>query len=198
MTDIKLKLRIRLLGLLCLVAGAPALAQQTITVNVTGKLKESACLPDIVPKLENQGGVTNHNLLELEKIKAHQLDGYGKTAGDTQILLRASGCTGDVNFMWVHFTSPNVDDDGRIIPSGSNALRFEIRNNDTSGSFIRVGGSATDYPGAQQGSVTAFSGSHPTNSNRVANKHYGVRYYAIAPVPAGTYVAAVTAHFKYY
>jgi len=124
----------------------------------------------------------------------------GTSAGEAQLHFRATGCTGNVNYMWVHFTSPNVDANGRMIPtSGSNKVRFEIRNNTASGSLVRAGGSAGNMPTSQQGTFAPFSGSHPTNASRVADKYYVIRYYAHQPVSdAGTVSTTATAHFKYF
>jgi len=191
--------------LACAVAACPpAVRAQTlpwldeIYINVTGELKEPACTPSLQQELM-PGSDNTSSVVSLHAVNLWQLDEAGKTAGGVTIQFRASGCTGHVNNMWVHFTSANVDSAGRIIPNGSSQLRFEFRDNDPSGAFIRVNGNAETTPGAEQGTTSAFSGSHPANSNRVATKSYGVRYYAQNPVTqAGNYSASVTANFKYY
>jgi len=105
--------------------------------------------------------------------------------------------------MWVHFESPNVDLDGRIVPNNSVALRFEILDPDlpAPGNLIKVGGSsaAGTLPGAGQGTSVKFSSSHFISSHRVAEKTYIIRYYTpTGSVQKGAYSAQMTANFIYY
>jgi len=173
---------------------------QSISFTVNGTVKQSACTPNL------QRTMVGGNTVDLPEVETDDLNQQGKTWGNTTIHFKAEGCTGNVNNMWIYFTSANVDSNGRIIPNNiphsGNPLRFEIRNNDPSGPRVKVGSSgsnAGNAPDTSQGTAVSFSGANPlTNPNRVANKYYGIRYYANAAVPAGDYSATVTAHFKYY
>jgi len=182
-----------LLALACALTSIPAPAQ-TINVSVSGSLQQSACTPNLV------GSLAGGNIITLGNVKTTDLDVAGKSAGEVELHFRAIGCTGNVNYLWVHFTSPNVDANGRMIPtSGTSKVRFEIRDHTASGSLVRAGGSAGNAPTPNQGTVAPFSGSHPADSSREANKYYVVRYYAHEPVSdAGTVFTTATAHFKYY
>jgi len=181
----------------------PALAQHTLTLNVSGYVDDytppppPACTPNI-PSGSHTRQLVGGNTVNLQAVDITALNVAGKTAGDMTIQFRATGCTGStINNMWVHFTSANVDGNGRIIPSGNNKVRFEIRNNNTSGTLIKVGGSAGSQPNSDQGTAAAFSGAY-TNS-RSADKFYGLRYYAHEAVDTpGSVSASVTANFKYY
>jgi len=188
-------------------AAYPAMAQHTLTLNVSGNVLDdpysppsppSACTPNIQQELR-PGSYNTANAVTLPNVDVSDLGYAGATWGNVTLQFRASGCTGYVDYMWVHFTSSNVDGNGRIIPNNSSQLRFEIRNNDVNGSLVRVGGSAGSSPNANQGTAVSFSGSHPANSSRTANKYYGIRYYAqMAVTSTGNYSATVTANFKYY
>jgi len=190
-------------------AACPLMAQHTLTLNVSGEVMSDpppppppACTPNIPSGSHTRqlvpGGSVIGNVVTLPKVTLDKLNAALKTAGDITITFRATGCTGSsINNMWVHFTSANVDSNGRIIPSGNNQVRFEIRNNNTSGTLVRVGGSAGNQPNSNQGTAAPFSGSY-TNS-RSADKSYGVRYYAHEAVTGPAVVSAsVTANFKYY
>jgi len=169
-----------------------------VTVNVTGTLLQPACTPNIQRQLV-PGANNTSNTVTLPDVYTDNLNAAGKVYGNVTLQFRASGCTGNVNHMWVHFTtSKNVDSAGRIRPDNGKQLYFEIRNNNINGSLIKVGGSAGNSPNSSQGTATPFSGSHPENSNRIADKYYGIRYYAGGVVVAGNYSAPVTANFKYY
>jgi len=186
-------------------AAHPVMAQHTLTLNVSGNVMDDpppqpppACTPNIQRELR-PGSYNTASAVTLPNVDTSNLSFAGATWGNVTLQFRASGCTGYVDNMWVHFTSANVDSNGRIIPNNSSQLRFEIRNNDVNGSLIRVGGSAGSTPNANQGTMASFSGSHPANSSRTANKYYGIRYYAQTAVTStGTYSATVTANFKYY
>jgi len=197
--DTRMRFKPLLMGLLFSSALMSAqIFAQSLDFTVKVGVSQSACTPNISGQLM-PGSNNTSNLVTLPNVNTMALDAAGKAAGAVTIQFRASGCTGNVNNMWVHFTSANADGNGRIAPSGGGGLRFEIRDNTTSGSLIRVGGSAGSSPNANQGTAAPFSGSHPANASRVANKNYGVRYYAQAPVlNPGTYQASVTANFKYY
>jgi len=176
--------------------GSTQVPAQSITFTVNAKVIQSACTPNIQRQMVGGNNVT------LPQPETDDLNAEGKVYGNVTLHFRASGCTGNVNNMWVYFTSANVDGNGRIIPNNSSSLRFEIRNNNVNGNLVRVGsnGSSTgSSPTSTQGTAVSFSGSGPlTNPNRVADKYYGIRYYAQAAVPAGDYSATVTANFKYY
>jgi len=180
-------------ALACALGSSPVLAQ-TVNVSVSGSLQQSACTPNLV------GSLVGGNTVTLAPVTTTDLAVQGTSAGEAQLHFRATGCSGNVNYLWVHFTSPNVDANGRMIPvSGSNKVRFEIRDHTASGSLVRAGGSAGNAPTPQQGTVAPFSGSHPADSSREANKYYVVRYYAHEPVTdAGTVFTTATAHFKYF
>jgi len=170
-------------------------------VNVIGELKLSACTPSLQGQLV-PGQSNTANVVNLPDVYTNDLDQAGKKYGDVTLHFRAKGCASNVNNMWIYFTSANVDSNGRIIPNNSSSLRFEIRNNSASGNLVKVGssGSSTgNTPNSTQGTAVSFSGENPlTNTNRVADKYYGIRYYAHADVPAGDYSATITANFKYY
>jgi len=189
-----------LMGLLpvCALMGAQAWAQ-TLNFSVTGTVNPSACTPNL-SGMQRQliGGTT----VSLPKITTHAINSAAdNTVAGGNIQFRATGCTGtQANYMWIHFTA-TVDSDGRIITNAgsSSPVRFEIRDNNTNGQRIIVGGAAGSQPGSTpyQGTAAAFSGS---NANpRSANKNYGIRWYAgTHVVNAGSYSASVTANFKYY
>jgi len=181
--------------LMAALTGAEVLAQDVFTVE--GKVKQSACTPNLQQQLV-PGTDNTANTVSLPKVSNHLLKTQGQRAGYTDITFRASGCSGNHNNMWVHFTSSNsVDGNGRIIPSGTDKVRFEFRNNNASGSLVRVGGSAGNAPDSNQGTTVPFSGSQ-TDSNRVANKTYNIHYYAHEGVNySGSVSASVTANFKY-
>jgi len=188
-----------------LLAGASINTQtlaQSINFTLGGKIEAAACTPNIAREMSHAsgGGSATANSVTLPDVVATSLDTAGKVFGNTRIEFKASGCTGNVNHMWVHFTSTNVDSNGRIIPTtGSTEVRFQIFDNSFGGTRIHVGGTGGTQPGANQGTASAFSGSHPANANRVATKYYGFNYYAEAPVTTiGNVSAQVTANFKYY
>jgi len=193
--DMRFKPLMTCVLMLSMLDSATVLAQ-SISFTVSGKVKQSACTPNIQRQM--MGG----NNVSLPQVETDFLKAAGSVYGNVDLHFRASGCTGNVNNMWVYFTSANVDGNGRIIPNNSSSLRFEIRNNNVSGNLVRVGsnGSSTgSSPTSTQGTAVSFSGSNPlTNPNRVADKYYVIRYYAQAAVPAGDYSATVTANFKYY
>jgi len=181
--------------LMCVTVMCPfaAWAQHEVFVNINGELKQPACTPNL------QGQMVSGNAVSLPDVYTDDLNAQNKVYGNVTLHFRASGCTGNVNNMWVHFTSANVDGNGRIIPNNSSSLRFEILNDNVNGTLIRVGGSAANSPNSNQGTAVLFSGADPlTNPDRVADKYYGIRYYAQAAVPARDYSASVTANFKYY
>jgi|GEM_PF-2583092 len=177
--------------------------QHELTVDVEGNLEYPTCTPNLQRKLVPVSGVVTSNSVKLPDIYTNDLMSTGTKTGVT-VTFQASGCTGNQNHMWVHFTSASVDA-GRIVPkigntsTGSSTLRFEIRDNNTSGALITVGGSASAQPNSNQGTATPFSGSYPADHNRTANKSYGISYYVKSSgTPANTYKAQVTANFKYY
>jgi len=172
-----------------------ALAQLSFTVG--GAVVQSACTPNI-PSGSHSRQLIGGNTVTMPTVDLSDLNVAGKTAGGMTIQFRATGCTGSsINNMWVHFTSANVDGNGRIIPTGNSKVRFEIRNDNNSGTLVKVGGSAGDQPNSDQGTAASFSGSH--TSSRSANKYYGVRYFAHEAVETpGGVSASVTANFKYY
>jgi len=182
-------------------ASAQALAQLNFEVNAL--VKQSVCTPNIQRQLVPVSGVVTSNSVKLPDVYTDDLITEGTKTG-VNVTFRASGCTGNVNNMWVHFTSANVEA-GRIVPkigntsNTSSTLRFEIRNNDINGTLITVGGSAGSSPNSNQGTATSFSGSHPVDHHRIANKSYGISYYVkSAGTTANTYKADVVANFKYY
>jgi len=188
-------LRVLLPALLCALA-SPSLWAQSITVNVSGSVVQPACTPNIQQGLV-PGGAVSGNTVTLPPVFTTALSSPGQTAGHTQITFRAYGCTGNVNNMWVHFTSNSVVS-GRIVSSNPQ-VHFLVRNNNSSGAQVWVGGYAGNAPNANQGTAVPFSGSYPTNSYREANKSYNISYYAQSQVTnAGTFSASVTATFKYY
>jgi len=181
-----------------LMASHPVLAQQNFTVTFKGKLKQSTCTPNIQRELVPSSYVSG-NTVDFGWVSTDQLNAAGAIAASGRVTFRASGCTGNINNMWIYFSSANVDA-GRIVPNNSSQLRFEIRNGSSSGDLVWVnwGGSNTQ-PDAWQGTAEPFSGSHPTDSHRVATKRYQIRVYAKQAVTvAQTYSATVTANFKYY
>jgi len=157
---------------------------------------EPPCTPDI----RHHEYIDKSGAIKLDTINISDLSVAGSVAGDTWVTFGAFGCTGfDVNHMWVYFTSPFVDSDGRVIPHGHSQVRFEIVDDD-SGNRIKVGqgggGVSPDVP--TQGTAATFSGSVLSNQ-RTAEKTYVIRYYAQQPVTVGGYPsAAMTANFRYY
>jgi len=180
-----------------------SLCAQSITVNITGQLNQPACTPSLSTQLLPGTGISG-NTVSLPEVLNNVFTSSNRNAGYRQVVFRASGCTGSsVNNMWVHFTGSSVDSNGRIVPGGGSnvdQMRFEIRNNSASGALVRVGGTAGSTPNANQGTAASFSGSHPANSNRIADKTYYIGYYAeTLPVTyAGQLSATITANFKYY
>jgi len=186
-----------------MMVGSPALAD--VTVQITGTLAQNACTPNLQRSMNHYSGGGSFNgstVVTLPTVNVSALNQAGKVYGNTILQFVATGCTGNVNSMWVHFTAPNVDSNGRIVPTnGTNRVRFEFFNNSFGGSRIAVGGVAGSQPGTHQGTAVLFSGSHPANSVRVATKNYGVRYYAQWALDngvAGNVSTPVTANFKYY
>jgi len=186
-------------GMVC-----PVMAQN-VTVNFSGYVDSTpppppACTPNIQRQLV-PGSYNTANTVTLPEVYDNELSYSGATAGAVTVNFRASGCTGYVNNMWVYFSSSYVDDStGMIKPGNSSSMRFEILNNNTSGSRVWVNWAGSNtQPDSWQGTAATFSGSHPSSgSNRVANKYYVIRYYAQSAVSPGTYSAQVTATFKYY
>jgi len=178
----------------------PVSAQSEFFINFFGYVQyvpPPPCTPDITSK----GHILSGNTVYLYDVDDTDLANPGDTAGDTWVVFRADGCTGfNVNHMWVYFTANDVDGNGRVIPNGSSALRFELLDED-SGNRIWVGqGGGNTVPDvAIQGTAEPFSGAHLSSSYRVAEKTYRIRYYAqTGGVQAGTYVAGMTANFRYY
>jgi len=192
-------------GLILCVPVAAQVTQTTVDIQVSGKILQYYPPPP-PPCTPNLSGMDRQliggNTVSLPKITTHDINSAGdNTVPGMNIQFRATGCTGtQANHMWIHFTA-NVDSDGRIITNAgsSSPVRFEIRDNNTNGQRIIVGGSAGSQPGSTpyQGTSAPFSGS--ANYSRSADKYYGVRWYAgTHVVNAGIYSASVTANFKYH
>jgi len=190
-------------ALMCVTVVCPfaAWAQHEVFVNINGELKKPACTPSIQGQMMSG---TNNQII-LPDVYTADLPQGGRILGSAATLhFRAQGCTGNVNNMWVFFSSPTGGLWGIIKPVNEGSCPgyiFKIHDNNAQGSEVWVLGSAESPPGPLHGTAVPFSGSHPTNSDRVANKYYVVMLHK----PSGTQFnvpancsATVTANFKYY
>jgi len=146
------------------------------------------------------GGSITGNTLTLPDAFINDLDAAGKFSGETAFSFELTGCTTatGINNMWVHFSGPNVDGNGRLSPtSGTSNVRFELLNG-PGGAVIVAGGTASGAPGTGQGTSATFTG---TNPSRAASKTYAVRYYAnqaLALTDVGAVSSAVTYNVQYH
>jgi len=183
-----------LLGAGLCAASWAACAQVNFTIN--GEIKDVTCTPTLT------GSGYSGTTLTLPSVDLADLDAPGKTAGESTINFAFSNCAMSINKsnMWVHFTSPQVDGAGRIIPTtGTVLVRFEIRDVTSTGAMgnpVRANGTAGTHPTSGQGTPAALTGSYPSRS---VSKSYIVRYYANQAVTqAGTVSASATYTVKYY
>jgi len=190
----KLKHAISLLSLaICAAASTSAFAQSTGTIEVKGFISPVSCTPNLT------GGKIGGNTLTLDEVVLTDLNASGAFAKETTFAFEASNCsTVGVDNMWVHFSGPNVDTNGRIRPTiGTQNVRFELLNG-SGGSQIIAGGTASGAPGAGQGTSAPFSGSNPSRS---ATKTYAIRYraeQALGAADIGEVASSITYNVLYH
>jgi len=177
----KLKNTLSLLALAsCAAVSTSTLAQSSGGFYVKGYATGSICTPLVIEGL-------NGNVVALPEVTIDTLSGVGSSTGETAFTFKLTGCETSANIdnMWVHFDSQNVDGDGLIIPyTGSQNLRFELIDG-LGGNRVKAGGTAgISGPDIEQGTGALFSGNNP---DREASKTYAVRYHA----PQGATVADV-------
>jgi len=187
-----------LLATLCAAASPVAFAQGSVAFTITGEIEEVTCTPTF------GGPKVSGNTVTLEKVNLSQLANAGDTAGDTELIFTLTGCNMSMakDKMWIHFISPQVDNNGRIIPTtGTGYVRFEIRDIDAGGTLGDVVKVATSHsaagtsPASGQGSFAPLT-PYP---NRSATKKYNLCYYANQTViHAGVVSANAEYLVKYY
>jgi len=183
-----------LLAVICALVSLSASAQVTFTIS--GEIQETVCTPTLT------GSKYSGNILKLDPVQLDALDLANKTAGDTTVTFSVSNCgiSAANTHMWVYFTSPQMDG-GRIKPTVGpatllNQVRFEIRDNTSTGALVQVGGPNGTSPTSNQGTGQQLTGTYPL---RVASKNYVIRYYAKEKVTiAGEVSSPVTYTVKFY
>jgi len=181
----------------CVFASSQVQAQ-IVNITVQGNVQDTVCTPTM------DGPGVSGNTITLPTIAIGDLQTTGPTTYGREVRFRAINCamSGSLNFMWVHFTSPQVVG-GRMVPQvGTTELHFEIQDVDSTGNplgQVMVSASGTtpgDQPGAGQGTGGPFTGAYP---NRVGEKKYLIRYYVESPVTqVGTLSTPATYEVKYY
>jgi len=190
--------KLSLVSLMACMAVTPFAQAQVMNITVSGNVQDTVCTPTI------DGPGVSGNTITLPSIAIGDLQTTGPTTYGREVRFRAINCamSGSLNFMWVHFTSPQVTA-GRMVPQvGTTELHFEIQDVDSTGNplgQVMVSASGTtppNQPGAGQGTSGAFTGTYP---NRIADKKYLIRYYVDTPVTqVGTLSTPATYEVKYY
>jgi len=167
---------------------------QIINITVQGNVLDSVCTPTM------SGPGVSGNTISLPNVAIGDLQTIGPTNLGLEVTFLTTNCalSGSLNFMWVHFTSPQVIA-GRMVPQvGTTELHFEVQDADTLAQVLVSASGTTPpaQPGAGQGTGGAFTGAYP---NRIGEKKYVIRYYVDTPVTqVGTLSTPATYEVKYY
>jgi len=119
----KLKHTLSLLSLAaCAAMSTSALAQSSGTLNINGFISPTSCTPSLT------GANTSGNTLTLDDVVLTDLNAAGAFAKQTEFTFSVDGCSATgIDNMWVYFSGPNVDANGRIKPTiGTQNVRFEL------------------------------------------------------------------------
>jgi len=186
--------KMSLISLVVCMAASPLVQAQVFNITVSGNVQDTVCTPTM------DGPGVSGNTITLPSIAIGDLQTPGPTSFGREVRFRALNCamSGSLNFMWVHFTSPQVIA-GRMVPQvGATELHFEVQDADTLAQ-VMVSASGTtpgDQPNANQGTGGPFTGAYP---NRVGEKKYVIRYYVDTPATqVGTLSTPATYEVKYY
>jgi len=185
-----------LVSLVACIAAIPFAQAQVMNITVSGNVQDTVCTPTM------DGPGVSGNTITLPSIAVGDLQTPGPTTfgREVRVTFSATNCamSNSLNFMWVHFTSPQVVG-GRMVPQvGTTELHFEVQDADTLAQ-VEVSASGTtppNQPGANQGTGGPFTGAYP---NRIGEKKYVIRYYVDTPVTqVGTLSTPATYEVKYY